>query len=456
MNHWLLRNAWRLALVAALTGLLTLAVACSSGDDNATSTPARSAGASASSSAAAAGPLKIGALMSFTGDLGSYGLPIYNGAELAVSEINANGGVNGQPITLVKGDDATTPQVGVTEAQRLVNVEHVTAIVGALASGVSVQVAETVTGPGKILQISPASTSPSLSNANDSDFLFRTTISDAAQGIVLANLAKDEKLSTVCTLYVNSPYGKGLSNSFTAAFTALGGTVTHEVPHEENATTYATELQQCAGADALAAIAYPASATTFLREAKEGNMFKHYLFEDGTKDPGMFNNLGYTTFDGDRGTAPSSLPTQQATGFSDRYKAKYGELPPKPFIKEAYDAVYLIALAAQKAQSNDGTKMRDALRSVANAPGTPVSPGPDGWKAAVTLLAAGTDIDYEGTGELEMDASGDPLVGAVEWWHVDAAKSTLVTDKVFKADLSTKTVTDITSQIPTAAPSATP
>ncbi len=451
MNHWLMRNAWRLALVAALTGLLAIAVACSSGD-NTTSTPTKSAGASASATTAA-GPLKIGALLSFTGDLGSFGQPIYNGAELAVTEINANGGVNGQPITLVKGDDATTPQVGVSEAQRLVNVEHVSAIVGALASGVSLQVAETVTGPGKILQISPASTSPALTTANDSDFLFRTTISDAAQGIVLANLAKDEKLSTVCTLYVNSAYGKGLSNAFTAAFTAAGGTVTHEVPHEENATTYATELQQCAGADALAAIAYPASATTFLREAVEGNMFKHYLFVDGTKDPGMFTTLGYAPFDGQRGTSPSALPSDAATSFDTRYKAAYGELPPKPYIKEAYDAVYLIALASQKAHSNDGTKIRDALRDVANAPGTVINPGPAGWKAAVTALAAGTDINYEGaSGPLEMDANGDPLVGAIEWWHVDAAKSTLVTDKVFKADLAAKTVTDITSQIPTAAP----
>jgi branched-chain amino acid transport system substrate-binding protein len=447
MNDWLLRNAGRLALVAALTGLLALAAACSSGD-NATSTPTKSAGASASPTATGnGGALKIGALLSFTGDLASFGQPIYNGAELAVTEINANGGVNGKPITLVKGDDNTTPQVGVTEAQRLVNVEHVSAIVGALSSGVSLQVAETVTGPGKIVQISPASTSPGLTDANDSDFLFRTTISDAAQGIVLANLAKDEGLSTVCDMYVNNAYGKGLSASFKAAFEALGGTVTHEVPHEQSLPTYATELQQCAGADALAAMAYPQSATTFLREAKEGNMFPHYLFVDGTKDPGMFTTLTYSAFDAQRGTSPASLPTASATAFKAAYQAAYGELPPKPYIREAYDAVYLIALAAQKAHSNDGTAIRDAIRDVANAPGTAIAPGPAGWTAAVTALAAGQEINYEGTASLEFDAKGDPLVGAIEWWHVDGATSKLVTDKTFKVDLTTKTVTDITSQM---------
>ena len=445
MVNWLWYSAWRFALVAGLAALVSAAAACSGDDDN-TTTPSASTGASATATSSGAA-LKIGALLSFTGDLGSYGQPIFQGAELAVSEINGAGGVNGQPIELVKGDDATSPQTGVSEAQRLVNVEHVDAIVGALASGVSLQVAETVTGPAKVVQISPASTSPALTTANDSDFLFRTTISDAAQGIVLAKLAEDAGLKKVCNLYVNSAYGQGLSNAFKAQFEADGNTITAEVPHEENQPTYATELGQCAGADALAAIAYPASATTFLREAKEGNMFPHYLFVDGTKDPDMFNNLGYANFDGERGTSPSSLPTAQATGFSARYQAKYGELPPKPFIKEAYDAVYLIALAAQKAKSNSGQAIHDALRDVANAPGTAIAPGPDGWTQAVTALQGGNDIDYEGTGQLELDSNGDPEVGAIEWWHVDAAKSTLTTDKVFEADLQTKKVTDITAQV---------
>jgi ABC-type branched-subunit amino acid transport system substrate-binding protein len=452
MTKWLVRHSWRLALVAGLGGLLALAAACGGDDDNASTTPTKTAGTSATATGTPAatgngGALKIGALLSFTGDLGSFGQPIYNGAELAVDEINANGGVNGQPITLVKGDDATTPQVGVTEAQRLVNVEHVSAIIGALSSGVSLQVAETVTGPGKVLQISPASTSPGLTDANDNDFLFRTTISDAAQGLVLANLAKDENLSTVCDLYVNNAYGKGLSASFRAAFEALGGTVTKEVPHEQSQTTYATELAECAGADALAAIAYPQSATTFLREAVEGNMFQHYLFTDGTKEPDMFSTLTYAAFDGQRGTSPASLPTASATTFVAAYQAKYGELPPKPYIREAYDAVYLIALAAEKAHSNDGTAIRDALRDVANAPGIDIAPGPAGWTAAVTAIAAGQDINYEGTASLEYDAKGDPLVGAIQWWHVDAATSKLVTDKTFKVDLTTKTVTDISSQV---------
>jgi len=450
MIHWLAKNGWRLALVVGLTALTGLAVACGD-DDDATSTPTN-AGTSATATAAPAGPLKIGALMSYTGDLGTFGQPIFQGVELAVSEINASGGVNGQDIELITGDDGTVPAQAVTEAQRMVNIENVSAIIGALCSTCAIQVAETVTGPGKILQITPSGSSPAVTDAIDSDYLFRTTISDAAQGIVLSQLAQDEGLTSVCTLYVNNAYGKGLSNAFAAAFTASGGTVTAEVPNEPNQATYVSELGQCAGADALAAIAYPTSAQTFLREAVEGNMFENYLFVDGTKEPAMFTALGYASFDAQRGTAPSALPTASATTFAGAYAAKYGELPPKPFIKEAYDATYLIALAAEQADSNEGEAIHDALRDVSNAPGTEINPGPAGWKAALAAIEAGQEINYEGAGQLEMDDNGDPLVGAVEWWHVDAAAATLVRDKVFQVDLATKEVTDITAEIVTPAP----
>lgn len=431
MPQWLIRHKWLGILVVATIALVALG-ACGGDDDN-------GGGGGGGGDA-----LKIGALMSFTGDLSDFGEPIFNGAQLAVDEINAAGGVNGKPVQLVRGDDGTAPQQGVTEAKRLIDVEGVQAIMGALASGVSLQVAESVTGPEGILQISPASTSPGLTEANDSDFLFRTTISDAAQGLVLAKLAEDEGIDKVCTLYINSAYGEGLSKAFTAAFEDGGGTVTAQVPHESEQATYATEIQKCKGADAMAAIAYPKSAGVFLREAVEQDVVAKYLMVDGTKSVDMIEALGWTDFDGARGTAPSSLPTDGATSFDERYKAAYGELPPQPFIKEAYDAIYVIALAAQKAGSTDPTKIRDALRDVANDPGEAVNPGTEGFKAAVALLKDGKDINYEGvTGPLEFDSSGDPQVGAVEWWHVDGAKKELVTDKKFQVDLGSKEITEL-------------
>jgi ABC-type branched-subunit amino acid transport system substrate-binding protein len=446
MSHWSHRHHWLTAVVIFVGLILTFAC----GDDE-----KETGGSPGATSPAQSAPLKIGGLMSFTGDLSKFGQPIFNGAELAVSEINASGGVLGNQVQLVRADDGTSPQQGVNEARRLVDVEKVQAIVGALSSGVSLQVAETVSGPDSILQISPASTSPGLTDAKDNDFLFRTTISDAAQGLVLAQLANDAAITSVCTMYINNAYGKGLSNAFTTEFEAIGGTVTDQVPHESAQATYASELDRCQGAQALAAIAYPESAGVFLREAIEKSTTDEFLFVDGTKSDTMLDQLGWDNFDGVKGTSPGNLPTQPSGGFADRYAAKYGPLPPLPYIKEAYDAVYLIALSAEAAGSTDPTAMRNKLRDVANEPGTKFEPGSDNFKKAVAALKKGDDIDYEGVvGPFEFDDKGDPQVGAVEWFHVDAADKKLVTDKVFRVHIVKKEVTDIT-EVALASPSST-
>ena len=384
--------------------------------------------------------LRLGLLLPFTGDLSDFGPAHENAARLAVKEINAAGGVLGQPIEIVTGDTGTDPSQGVSEATRLVQVEGVHVILGALASGITLPVAESVTGPNHVLQISPASTSPALTNADDNDFLFRTTISDAAQGIVLARLARDMGLSSVCTMYINNAYGQGLSEVFAENFQAAGGTVAAQVPHESRQATYASELAECTagGPDALAAIAYPDSAGVFLREAVEAGDVDTFLGVDGTKSSAMFEALGWESFDGMRGTAPSSLETAAGTAFQAAYEAEYGETPPLPFMREIYDAVYLVALAAEKAGSTDPTAIRDALRDIANAPGEIVGPGTAGFAGALGLLAGGTGINYEGaSGPVDLDGNGDALIGAIETWHVDAASQDLVTDVLYRVDVAT-------------------
>jgi ABC-type branched-subunit amino acid transport system substrate-binding protein len=369
------------------------------------------------------GPLKIGVLVAFTGDLSDFGPAHENSALLAAKEINAAGGVLGQDIEIVKGDTGTDPSQGATEATRLVEVENVDVILGALSSGVSLQIAESVTGPGGVLQISPASTSPGLSVANDSDFLFRTTISDAAQGVVLAELADELGYSSVCTMFINNAYGEGLSEVFAETFEAeYGGTVPAQVPHESEQPTYASELDTCTAEspDALAAIAYPESAGVFLREAVEAGDVASYLFVDGTKSVDMFDELGVENFEGFSGTAPGALESTARTAFEAAYSAEYGETPPLPFMREIYDAVYLAALAAEKAGSTHPATIRDNLRDVANAPGETVGPGIDGFTQALALIAAGTDINYEGAaGPVDFDVNGDVLKGAIDVWKIE-------------------------------------
>jgi|FLYL01.1.fsa_nt_gi ABC-type branched-subunit amino acid transport system substrate-binding protein len=400
-------------------------------------------------------PLKIGVLVPYTGALANFGPEYENAARLAAKCINNAGGVNGGPIEIVTGDGATNPDQGVSEARRLIDVEGVVAIVGEAGSAVTLAIATSVTGPEGILQISPASTSPALTDANDNDFLFRTPISDAAQGLVLARLvSEDLGLTRVCTMYVNNAYGQGLNNSFKEAFEKAGGTVTAAVPHDDaQAASYASQLEQCVEGDpeALVAISYPVGqATVYLKEALERNLIDQFVFVDGTKDDDMFSQLGWENFDGMMGTAPGALQTEFGEEFDKAYEKEYGEAYQVPFVREAFDATVVIALAAAAAGTNtDSAAIRDALRDVANAPGTEYGPGiiesPTDLAAALEAAAAGEDIDYSGaSGSVDFDENGDVTFGAIEVWQVDAAAKELKTVKRFSVDLATGEVEEIT------------
>lgn len=444
MPQWFTRHRWLLVTLVAVFALVAFA-ACGDDDDD--------DGGDGDGNGNGNGeivqptlPLTIGHLNSFTGDLSDFGVAHQNAGQLAVDEINAAGGVGGQPIEIVSGDTQTDPTTGSSEATRLIEVEDVDFILGALASGVTLPVAESVTGPNNVLQISAASTSPALTAANDNDFLFRTVISDAAQGVVLADLVNREGIGSICTMYINNAYGQGLSEIFADNFEEAGGTVTAQVPHESEQATYASELDTCTAdePEALAALAYPESAGIFLREAAEGDVASTYVWVDGTKSDTMFAELGWPEeFDGTVGTAPSALQRETGEAFDAAYEAEFGSLPPLPFLRETYDAVYLMALAAEKSLT-DGIDIRDALREVANPGGTLINPSTEGFETALAAIANGEDIDYDGAaGPQDFDDNGDVLIGAIETWHVDVANQELVTDAVFRVDLTTGEITEI-------------
>ena len=178
---------------------------------------------------------------------------IQTGVELAIKHINDAGGIFGRPVELVTGDTQVDTVQGVEEARRLVEVEGVHAIVGPLSSTVTIAVAESVTGPAGVPTISPSATSPAVSVAEDDGYLFRSTISDAAQGVILAALAADEGYDNVGVIFRNDAYGQGLADAFEAAF---GGSVT-SASIEQGAASYLSELQSAADGDAPVLVVHP-------------------------------------------------------------------------------------------------------------------------------------------------------------------------------------------------------
>lgn len=374
----------------------------------------------------AAGPVaaqdvRIGALMPMTGDLQAFGPSSLSGIELALKEINAQGGLlDGRDLTVVVGDTQTAAQAAVDAAQKLVNVDRVVGIIGALSSGNSGPVATSVTGPLGIPQVSSASTAPVLSDIDDNDFFFRTVPADSLQGVVLAQIAKAEGFETVSVLYINNDYGEGLSTAFSGAFAAEGGSIAANLAYEPGNASYRGELQRAAGdgAEALVLIGYPENGVAILRQSLEGGFFDSFIFTDGMKTPDVISAIGADFMNGSIGTAPQAVAdSPAAVTFRDAYEAEFGELPPKPFIDTAYDAAFVLALAIEKAGSTDGAAVRDALRQVSSAPGVEILPGE--WEKAKAAIAAGDDIDYVGAGgSQDFDAKGD-VPGTFAFWAIE-------------------------------------
>ena len=359
--------------------------------------------------------LKIGFLADFSGPLAEFGPEIQTGVELAIQHVNDAGGVNGRDVVLVTGDTQVDTNIGVEEARRLVEVEGVHAIVGPLSSSVTIAVAESVTGGAGVPTISPSATSPSVTVVEDDGFLFRSTISDAAQAPVLAQVVSTIGVDNVAVLYLNDAYGQGLADGFAASFT---GTATL-VSHEDGQPSYLAELQQAArgGAQHLVAISFPAQAKVYIREALENGLFEKFVFVDGTKSEDLIEEIGAEFLEGSPGTAPASPDTEASEAWNQAYIAAFGALPSLPFVREAYDATIAIALAAEAAGSREGAALRDALVSVASPPGLTVLPGAAGIEAGLEAVRDGNDVNYEGAATtLDWNADGDVTTGHVGIW----------------------------------------
>lgn len=378
----------------------------------------------------------IGSVMSLTGSLGALGQKIAQGAELAVADINAAGGADGCQLKLALLDDQTNPAVGVDAAKKLVDVQHVTAIVGALSSGVSAAVLSSVAVPSKVVLISPASTSPTFTEmamqGKTGGFWFRTTPSDALQGVAMAKVAYDAGYRKVAVMYINNAYGQGLSQRFSAAFKHLGGQVTQDVVYNPSQPSYRAEVAKAASPapQALFLIGYPGDGTTVAREWVAAGGVQNFLLPDGLESQDFINDVGAPYMKQVHGTAAGSADTPSLPAFKQAYQAKYGELPTQAYLPNAYDATVILGLAMQEAHSTKADAIRDAIRMVTNPKGEKVYAGVAEFKRAVKLLGEGKAIQYIGaSGPLQFDKNGD-IAAPMAVWSIDPQGKVKVTGTV--------------------------
>ena len=391
-------TAARAVLVCAL--LLGSAVACGDGSQSADATPA----------------LKIGLLLDFSAGSEEKARDRERAFDLAVKHINAAGGVLGRPVETVSRDSTRDPAVAVEEARRMIEGDGVHAIVGPNSSGNSLPVVEQVAGPAGIPVISQSATSPLLTSAADSDFFFRTALSDSAQGPVLAQVTRDRGFTNVGLVYRDDPWGQGLFESFAAAWTGA----LQPVVLPPGQTTFLLELQETAsgGAEALVVITFEAEAAVVIREAVESGLYSQFMLGDALKSPALASALGGALM-GAYGTAGAAAPESATSGDWDTaFVAEYGGPPAYAYVRETYDATVALALAAQAAGSVEGAAIRDQLRSVGSGPGEVVAPTAEGIAEALRILGEGGAVDYEGAATtMDWDGNGDLKRGHIGVWR---------------------------------------
>ncbi|MHA1189986.1 MAG: ABC transporter substrate-binding protein [Alphaproteobacteria bacterium] len=362
----------------------------------------------AASTASAEG-VKLGLLLAYTGPLEAMAPPIGDAAKLAGEHINAQGGILGGSLEFIVGDSTCVDATAATNAADImVNSDQITAMVGAMCSGATIAVANTVAIPAGLMMLSPTATSPAVSGVDDNDLLFRAVPSDAYQGDVMARMLLAKGIDEVAITYVNNDYGKGFADSLAAAFEANGGTVAANVGHEEGKSDYRAELGTLAssGAENLVILAYATgSGQTVLRQATESGDFLVYVGGDGMIGDSLFEGIDLSAVEGMIGTKPGTPDVPGAAVFN-KLATDAGLDPTQIFSAQGYDAAFMVALAVEKNGSDSRDGLSAALRDIASAPGEVILPGE--WEKAKALIAAGKDINYDGGGgAYDFDANGD-------------------------------------------------
>ena len=335
------------------------------------------------------------------------------------------------PVEGIAADATQDPSVAVEAARHLVEVEGVHAIVGPNASAAALPVSQSVSGTLGIPTISPSATSPQLTDVEDNGYFFRTALSDAAQGPILARVTRERGFDNVGFIYQDDAYGQGLAASFEKAWDGI----LRVVPVDMVQTSYLSELAQSAnaGAQALVIIAFEGQALSIVREAIDGGVYSRFVFGDAAKRVSLVREIGGEKLGGMYGTAGASAPDNTATAdWEASFIAEHGELPVLAYVKETYDATAALAFAAQAAGSVAGAAIRDHLREIAGPPGQIVPGTPTGVANGLSLPAEGQEIDFDGAAStLDWDENGDLRRGHIGTWRFTSDERIEELDAVF-------------------------
>ena len=396
-------RTWRVVATCAAAALVLTACGNESSDKKASS----GSGSTTKTAAKGDGTLTIGTLLPQTGDLAFLGPPEFAGAQLAVNEINAAGGLKGKKIVKVDSDSGDgTPDIAGASVDKLL-AQNADVVIGAASSNVSKSVIDKITGDG-VVQFSPANTAAGFDTYPDKGLYFRTAPSDVLQGKVVANLAVKDGNKNVAVLARQDFYGQGLAESAAKNIEAAGATVAAKVLYNADAENFTAEVNEIAASkpDAVILVAFNETTKIIPQLIAKGlgpDKIKIY-FVDGNLADYSDQKFDLT---GMKGTAPS--PADLDPAFKQKLTAIDAKVKDFTYGPESYDAVMISALAALQAGDDSGEAIAKQIIKVTEG-GTKCT----GWEKCSKLVEDGTDIDYEGaSGPTDMNKTGSLSKGTI-------------------------------------------
>jgi branched-chain amino acid transport system substrate-binding protein len=383
-------------ILAVAAGLvLTLLAACKKPESG------PSAGGASSAKAESSG-LSIGHYASLTGNTAHFGQDTDKAVRLAVDEINAKGGVLGKPVSVTTLDDRGDSAEAANAVTRLLDVEHVNALIGEVASSLSLAGGRVAQRRG-IPMVSPSSTNPKVTQVGD--FIFRVCFIDPFQGKVMAVFARSTlKLDNVAVLKdVKNDYSIGLADAFKTAFVAAGGKIVLEQSYSAGDTDFSAQVTavKATKAQALYVPGYYSEVGAIARTAQRLGVKIPLLGGDGWDAPELFK-IGGDALEGSYFSnhfAPEGA-TARGKEFMTAFMKKYGS-EPTGLGMLGYDAAAVLFDAVKRAGTTEPKAVRDALAQTKDFEGVSgsitVDKDRNAVKGAVIIKIEGGKGKYEAT-----------------------------------------------------------
>lgn len=310
--------------------------------------------------------VKIGGLAPLTGSLAIYGVTTTNGAELAVKEINANGGINGKQIDYIVLDTKGDATESVMAYNKLVD-DKVAAVIGDITSKPTVAVAE-IAAQDNMPMITPTGTQVDITEAGPN--VFRVCFTNPYQGTVLATLAKERFDAQTAGILVNnsSDYSDGIAKAFTEQAEKLGINITVKEGYADGDRDFRAQLTKIStvNPDVLLIPEYYEQASLIAAQAREMGVKSIFVGSDGWDGISKtLDETAYKVIENSYFTNHFSMQDEspKIQNFIKAYKDTYKE-DPSAFSALGYDAIYMMKEAIEKAGSTEKQAIVDALKGI--------------------------------------------------------------------------------------------